>query len=146
MDNISLGMMLSNLREQKGLTQDDIAGKLHVRKTVVADIENDKIIDIDTPLVFIKGYIRSYAEIIGLSAEEYQPFINALTQQYKSYQVKNHIPNYQKRRRGIKLLLICLIILIGALGVTMYCINKESKSNLVEVSHYISPSSNHINS
>ncbi|OCG07050.1 hypothetical protein A9G13_08685 [Gilliamella sp. wkB178] len=144
MDNISLGVMLSNLREQKGLTQDDIASKLHVRKTIVADIENDKIID--TPLVFIKGYIRSYAEIVGLSAEEYQPFIDVLTQQYKSYQVKNHIPKYQKRKRGIKLLFICLIILIGALGVTIYCVNKESKSNLVEVSHYISPSSNHINS
>ncbi|OCG21013.1 hypothetical protein A9G11_08735 [Gilliamella sp. wkB108] len=144
MDNISLGMMLCNLREQKGLTQDDIASKIHVRKTVIADIENDHIVQ--TPLVYIKGYIRSYAEIVGLSTDEYQPHIDALAQQYTSQQ-KNYIQKCKRKKIGKKLLLICLLFIIGTAGIAFYFISKENKTNFVEVSHYISPSSSdHINS
>lgn len=144
MDDISLGMILASLREQKGLTQEDIARRIHIRKTVVADIEKDQ--QIDVPLVFIKGYIRAYAELVGLSVDGYQPYIDFLALQYRSYQEKNYTQNYKKKKRGLGILFFSLFIIVGVFSITIYCVNYKNKSNFVEVSHYISPSSNQINS
>lgn len=144
MDTISLGEKLSDLREKMGLTQDDIANKIHVRKTIIEDIETGQIIT--TPLVFVKGYIRSYAELVGLSAQEYQPYIDQLSEQYPSQQKSNYSCNY-KRKRGKGIWFMIIFVILCALGITLYCVNKANKSNFVEVSHYISPStSNHVNS
>ncbi|OCG32257.1 MULTISPECIES: helix-turn-helix domain-containing protein [unclassified Gilliamella] len=140
MDNISLGVMLTDLREQMGLTQDDIANKIHVRKTVVADIEKDQLPH--APLVFVKGYIRSYADIVGLPVDQYQPYIDELTQQSKSQQKKYQTQAFITKKPGkLPFIFIGLFILFCALGITLYYVNKESKNNLIEVSHYISPSS-----
>ncbi|OCG42736.1 hypothetical protein A9G25_01680 [Gilliamella sp. Bif1-4] len=139
MDNISLGVMLVDLREQMGLTQDDIANKIHVRKTVVVDIENDQLPHV--PLVFVKGYIRSYAEIVGLSVDQYQPYIDELTKQANSQQKKIQTQMFiTKKRRKAPVIFIGIFILLCALGVTLYHGNKNNKNNLIEISHYISPS------
>ncbi|NUF27827.1 cytoskeleton protein RodZ [Gilliamella bombicola] len=146
MDDISLGVMLADLREQMGLTQDDIANKIHVRKTVIDYIEKDQLPH--APLVFVKGYIRSYAEVVGLSVDQYQPYLDQLTKQSKSQQKKIQTQAFiTKKTRKTPLIFIGIFILLGALGVTLYYINKDNKSHFVEVSHYISPSpSNHVNS
>ncbi|KES17317.1 hypothetical protein GASC598B02_008630, partial [Gilliamella apicola SCGC AB-598-B02] len=95
MDNISLGGKLAYLREQMGFTQDDIANKIHVRKTIIDDIEKEQLIR--TSFVFVKGYIRSYAELVGLSADEYQPYLDELSHHYQSYEMKNYSQKYKKR-------------------------------------------------
>ncbi|MWP62364.1 helix-turn-helix domain-containing protein [Gilliamella sp. Pas-s25] len=139
MDYISLGVMLADLREQMGLTQDDIANKIHVRKTVIDDIEKNQLPH--APLVFVKGYIRSYAEIVGLSADQYQPHIDELTKQSKSQQKKIQPHTFITKKQGkAPFILISIFILLCALGITLYYVNKDDKDNLIEVSHYISPS------
>lgn len=145
-DNISLGKMLSNLRNNMGLTQEDIANKIHVRKAVVEEIENDQ--RVHAPLVFVKGYIRSYAEIVGLSEDEYQPYLEKMSKQNASEtKIKQLIPALEPRKRGKRILFFSLFVVVCIVGVTIYSFNKESKNNYVEVSHYISPSSsNHVNS
>lgn len=146
MDNISLGVMLADLREQMGLTQDDIANKIHVRKTVIDDIEKDQLPH--APLVFVKGYIRSYAEIVGLSADQYQPYINELNKQSKIQQKKAQPKTFiTKKTSKIPFLFIGVFVLLCILGIALYFINQDNKSQFVEVSHYVSPSSfSHVNS
>ncbi|OCG20353.1 MULTISPECIES: helix-turn-helix domain-containing protein [unclassified Gilliamella] len=146
MDDISLGVMLADLREQMGLTQDDIANKIHVRKAVIVDIENDQLPY--SPPVFIKGYIRSYAEIVGLSVEQYQPYLDELIKQYKTQQKKIQTQMFITKKQGkAPFIFIGIFILLCACGISLYYVNKDNKSNLIEVSHYISPSpSKHVNS
>lgn len=139
MDDISLGVMLADLRVQMGLTQDDIANKIHVRKTVIDDIEKDQLPH--APLVFVKGYIRSYAEIVGLSADQYQPHIDELAKQSKSRQKKIQPQGFITKKQGKpSFIFIGVFVVLCALGITLYYINKDDKNNLIEVSHYISPS------
>ena len=140
MDDISLGVMLADLREKMGLTQDDIANKIHVRKTVVVHIENDQLPH--APLVFIKGYIRAYAEIVGLSSDYYQPYLDELTKKFKSQQKKVQIQMFITKKQGkAPFIFWGIFILLCALCITLYYVNKDNKNNLIEVSHYISPSS-----
>ena len=60
---VSLGNKLSLLRQKLGLSQADIAAKLHLHSAIIEQIETDNIPNI--PNVFIKSYIKSYAEIVG---------------------------------------------------------------------------------
>jgi cytoskeleton protein RodZ len=145
-DNISLGVMLADLREQMGLTQDDIANKIHVRKTVIDDIEKGLLPH--APLVFVKGYIRSYAEIVGLSIEQYQPYINELNNQSKIQQKKAQSKMFiTKKTSKIPFLFIGIFFLLCVLGIALYFMNQDNKNHFVEVNHYVSPSSvNHVNS
>lgn len=144
-DNISLGKILSNSRDNLGLTQEDIANKLHVRKAVVLEIENDQLVH--APFVFVKGYIRAYAEIVGLPNEEYQPYLEDLKKQYSSQKIAELVPKDKKTKGSSKVLFVFLFIFLCALGATLYFVTKQDKSNLVEVSHYISPpTSDRVNS
>ncbi|WP_294845475.1 helix-turn-helix domain-containing protein [uncultured Gilliamella sp.] len=144
-DNISLGKILSNSRDNLGLTQEDIANKLHVRKAVVSEIENDQLVH--APFVFVKGYIRAYAEIVGLPNEEYQPYLEDLKKQYSSQKITELVPKDKKTKGSSKVLFAFLFIFLCALGATLYFVTKQDKSNLVEVSHYISPpTSDRVNS
>ncbi|MWP50027.1 MULTISPECIES: RodZ family helix-turn-helix domain-containing protein [unclassified Gilliamella] len=146
MDNISLGATLADLREQMGLTQDDIAKKIYVRKTVVDDIEKDQLPY--APLVFVKSYISSYAEIVGLSAEHYQPYINELSKQAKLKKDKTQTQMFIRKKQGNAIFVFILILIIlCTLSVTLYYVNKDNESHFIEISHYVSPSSfGHINS
>ncbi|MDF7666684.1 helix-turn-helix domain-containing protein [Orbaceae bacterium ESL0727] len=126
-----------SLREEMGLTQDDIASQIHIRTKVVADIEQGQLTN--TPFVFVRGYIRAYAEIVGLPVDEYQPFLDELSKEHTTYQMRDYSHVSQNRKRGKWLLIITILIIASALGITAYCVWSENKSNFVEVSHYISP-------
>ena len=136
-DNISLGKILSDLRSNMGLSQKDIAEQIHVRTAVISEIENDQLLH--APFVFVKGYIRSYANIVGLSADEYQPYLEILAEQYLVKETKKPKPIYSKTNRSKKPFFFGLFALVCALGVGLYYVNSQNKSNFIEVSHYISP-------
>lgn len=145
MDNTVLGAKLASLREKMGLTQGDIASKIHVRVKIVTDIEDGTLKD--TPVVFIRSYIRSYAELVGVPADEYEPFLDTLSKECDTYHMKNYSQINKNKKHGKWLLIITVFIFACALGITAYCVWKESRNNFVEVSHYISPTpSERINS
>ncbi|MDF7670586.1 helix-turn-helix domain-containing protein [Orbaceae bacterium ESL0721] len=146
MDNIvTLGVKLENLRNEKGLTQKDIAKKIHICTNVIDDIEHGELSRI--PVVFIRGYIRSYAEIVGLPLEEYHSFLEALSKNHCTYKMKDYSQINKSKKRGKWLLIISILIIMTVLGITAYCVWQENRDNFIEVSHYISPEpTNHISS
>lgn len=75
--NLSPGVQLRQAREQENLTKTDVAGRLHLRVCIIDAIEADDYTN--TPeLVFVRGYLRSYANLLGLSADHIIAAFNAL--------------------------------------------------------------------
>jgi cytoskeleton protein RodZ len=66
---IGPGQILSEAREAMGLTQQQVAEKLNFRTTLVKDIEKDQF-DHSLPATFNRGYLKNYAKLVGVSAEE----------------------------------------------------------------------------
>lgn len=62
------GMHLAYVREKKGYSQEYVAGKLHLRVRIIELLESDDYEQMPEP-VFIKGYLRAYAKLLGVPAE-----------------------------------------------------------------------------
>lgn len=62
------GMQLALVREKKGYSQEYVAGKLHLRVRIIELLEADDYEQMPEP-VFIKGYLRAYAKLLGVSPE-----------------------------------------------------------------------------
>lgn len=67
--SLSLGQQLKMAREHAKLSLEEIEGTLHVSGATLRDIENDSVDQGVNPL-FTKGYIKSYAGLVGMDKEE----------------------------------------------------------------------------
>jgi len=63
------GAVLRNEREKKGLTLDQVASITKLRAKIVEALENENWGDLP-PSVFVRGFIRSYARVLGLDGKE----------------------------------------------------------------------------
>ncbi|WP_371196138.1 RodZ domain-containing protein [Glaciecola sp. SC05] len=65
---VSVGETFSAARKQQGLTQQQVADRLHLRISSIQAIESDGI-EKGVSLTFTKGYVRLYARLLGLHAD-----------------------------------------------------------------------------
>lgn len=71
-----LGPKLSALRQQKGYTIDYVASKLHLRVRIIELLENSDFNLLPQP-VFVKGYLRAYSKLLGISPDPFLDVFNA---------------------------------------------------------------------
>lgn len=64
----SPGQLLRVAREARGLTQPEVASRLNLRVSLVRDIEEDRF-DQRTASTFTRGYLKTYAKLVGASEE-----------------------------------------------------------------------------
>ena len=63
--DMDIGAFLIEARENKNLSTQDIASKLNLTLSMVEKIEANQFVQ-DTPLAFIRGYLRSYAQQVDV--------------------------------------------------------------------------------
>jgi cytoskeletal protein RodZ len=66
---VDFGRYLSQQRQLKGLSRDDIAKATRIPPTLVAALE-DGLMERMPESVFVLNYVRSYAAAVGLSADD----------------------------------------------------------------------------
>jgi len=66
---IGPGERLQAARIKKSLTVEDVAGRMHLSKSILEAIENNNFDEITAP-IFVKGYLRAYARIVALSEDD----------------------------------------------------------------------------
>lgn len=91
------GYKLGRIREKRGFTKEYVAGKLHLRVKVIELLEADDYQQMPEP-VFIMGYLRAYAKLLGVSPE---PYINTFNNQY-ALEKKPEKALWQSRRESNK--------------------------------------------
>lgn len=70
--SLSTGQRLREARERLGLSQQTVAERLCLKMSTVREIEDDNI-PADLAPTFVRGYIRSYAKLVSLPADELLP-------------------------------------------------------------------------
>lgn len=91
------GIQLSNIRQQKGYTIEYVASKLHLRARVIELIESGEFTLLPEP-VFVKGYLRAYAKLLGVSPE---PFLKIFNSEY-NVEKKTDRALWQSKRESHK--------------------------------------------
>jgi cytoskeleton protein RodZ len=66
--SLTLGAKLKQAREQQGLSVDDVAASLKLLPRIIDSLESDNYQALPEP-VFIKGYVRLYAELLHLPTQ-----------------------------------------------------------------------------
>ena len=74
---IGPGERLQAARIQKGLSLEDVAGRMHLSPSILEAIEENNFEEITAP-IFVKGYLRAYARIVALDEDD-------MIQQYIDY-------------------------------------------------------------
>ena len=68
-DNSTLGARLRAARKQCNLGVEQVARELHLDAAVIEALENDNQADLPAA-IFVQGYVRGYARLVGLEADE----------------------------------------------------------------------------
>lgn len=68
-DHATFGRFLSQQRELRGLSRDDLASATRIPPTLIAALE-DGLPQRLPERIFVLNYIRSYAQVVGLSFDE----------------------------------------------------------------------------
>lgn len=76
------GAYLASLREEKGYTTEYVAGKLCLRVKVIELLEQDDYSNLPEP-VFVKGYIRAYANLLEIDSMSLLSAFNCLVKTEK---------------------------------------------------------------
>lgn len=114
------GAYLANIREQRGYSQDFVASRLHLRTQVIDHLEADDYSSLPES-VFVKGYIRAYANLLEIDSE---PLLNSFKQQQQADEKKPEKALWQSRREPNKslrliqwLTLLFAFIVLVSLGI-----------------------------
>lgn len=106
-------MQLANIRQQKGYTIEYVASKLHLRVRIIELIENGEFHLLPEP-VFVKGYLRAYSKLLGVSPD---PFLKVFDAQYV-FEKKPERALWQSKRESHKAeYIIRWFTVVFALGV-----------------------------
>ena len=66
----TVSALLIEARERSGLSQEEVADQLFLTSTFIGYIDEAEFHKIPKGTAFIKGYIRSYARVVGLDGDE----------------------------------------------------------------------------
>lgn len=62
------GQMLADNRESKGLSINDVAAQLNITEDIINGLERDDYSNLP-PAIYTRGYLRSYANLLGIDPE-----------------------------------------------------------------------------
>ncbi|EWH12347.1 hypothetical protein DS2_01460 [Catenovulum agarivorans DS-2] len=118
--NVSVGLLLQQTRVKQGLSEQDVAGSLNLKVSIIQGIENDDFSTVAVP-TYIKGYLRAYAKLLSL--DEQAVIALYYQQQPVEYNAENKLKSFSKKTSqqahdnrlmlvtyGIVLILIALIV------------------------------------
>lgn len=134
---LTAGQLLRQAREKVGLTQETVADRLCLKLTTVREIEADSVPANIAP-TFLRGYMRSYAKLVGLPESEIIGLINqqAPVKQVKMATTQNYsLGKSHKKREGwlMKITWVILIILVALVGAWWWQGHQADQQNLVSM-------------
>jgi cytoskeletal protein RodZ len=142
----SLGDYFKQAREKKGLSLEHIVSQTRIQEYHLQALESEDFANLPAK-VFTKGFVRSYAKVLGLDEDEaLQYFLEASGTFYEQHQPEQSHVNVLLEadpRQKINWTLALSIIVVIAIGVVWYGFPQQQESQIVvsepEVSAPIEP-------
>lgn len=115
------GQRLLAAREAQGRSFDDVVHELRLDPRVVAAIEADNLEGLGAP-VFVKGYLRSYARLLGLPEQDivaaWQP-VEQDPEEFRTLSMQREV----KTGASLSMFLLWALLALLALGALLYLLS-----------------------
>ncbi|SKA55256.1 cytoskeleton protein RodZ [Enterovibrio nigricans] len=111
------GTVLKQAREQMGLSAQDVADRLRLRVSVIQELEAN-CCDGQQIATFTRGYIRSYAKLVGVDADSLlgdfkpSPEIDENAQKMQSFSGRAHREKHDSRVMGLTWIILAVVVSI----------------------------------
>ncbi|WP_166263711.1 RodZ domain-containing protein [Marinobacter caseinilyticus] len=119
-DHGTVGRTLRKAREAAGLTVNQVAQDQHLRPSVIQYIENGDYEQIESEL-FLKGYVRTYAGLVGLNQNEViadlDDELEPLRKEREQAQQVNPLQDIERRKRHKKRIARSVFLVVVVLGI-----------------------------
>ncbi len=116
---IGPGVRLRMVREELGLKRSDVAAGLRLREEIIVDIERDNY-NKSPEVVFLRGYLRSYARLLNIDADEIISSFNNLNLPEKKNERLISVPIIRKKRSKVADRLTRWMIYLFILGLVSW--------------------------
>ncbi|ATB26654.1 helix-turn-helix domain-containing protein [Melittangium boletus] len=111
MDHVEFGKYLSQQRELRGMSRDEVSRVTKISPSLIAALEEGQVERLPTR-VFVVNYIRSYATVIGLAPEDallrYEE-VSKATPELSPVALERE----RRRRAWVVLAVLLLLVLLG---------------------------------
>ncbi|MCP4472552.1 MAG: helix-turn-helix domain-containing protein [Gammaproteobacteria bacterium] len=113
---IGPGERLQAERIKKGLSLEDVAGRMHLSNNILEAIEENNFDEITAP-IFVKGYLRAYARIVALNEDD---MIEQYLEMYSEEDppissTSNMVPELSVKDARIKWTTYLVVLVLGVL-------------------------------
>jgi transcriptional regulator with XRE-family HTH domain len=131
----TLGARLKKARENRSLSLTDVEHETKIRSRYLEAIEENRF-DL-VPLSHSKGFVRRYAEFIGLSGSDIEEELARLTE--VSYKKQPFAPRPIAREKSwiitprVMLIVLSVIVLIGFIGYITYQVKQFAAPPMLEI-------------
>lgn len=132
-EDISLGNLLRRTREERNIDLDEAVRVTRIRRHSLEALENEEW-DKLPPQVFVKGFLRSYAEFLGLDKEM---VLNSYLKTSPFQKYKPQALNEIKQRLGRWNLTIIIPVLALALIASIIYLKRNNISIVEKVFQYL---------
>lgn len=119
-----LGFLLRSEREKKGLSHDQVVQVTRLRRHYVEALEKEDWDKLPPP-VFVRGFIRSYARVLGLDE---QKALSLYEKSAPKTPTTISFKKFSKRRRGSYYFIGVVLALIVAAGLYIWVENLSTRS------------------
>lgn len=137
-----LGVLLRERRSQRHISVDDVSAHLKISARLIRDIESgsDELLPHS---VYVRGFIKSYAKMIGIDEEELAPYMLVFDQVEAGQpeQITNQALPVENRGSGWLFKLLFVLLLVGFGGYWYYSTYFKDTSMLEHAEKMISLSS-----
>ncbi|GGI68013.1 cytoskeleton protein RodZ [Shewanella gelidii] len=132
----TLGPILRAAREQKGMSIDDIAERLHLRPSIVKDIEADCFNDIASS-TYARGYVRNFARIVEASEPQVMACLARQVPSVDEHAMQSFSRKTSREARDNRLMLVTYLIV--AVLLTLLIVWWVQKSELLSGKDFSQP-------
>lgn len=132
---MSIGKKLLSLRQQKGLSQQELADYLHVSRQTVSKWESDlSLPDMKMSLTIAEFYEITITELLGIEEETTE---NTLKQLYERTNIVfDNMQKEYKKGRFLDLCVIALCILSLTVSLVLLTKSKNQKQEIINNNYY----------
>ena len=123
-EDMSLGIFLKKSREERHIELDEVAEATRIRRHTLEAIENDEWSKLPSQ-VFIKGFLKSYAEFLGLDKET---VIHHYLRASSFEKTSQEAPKKTRLQSGRTYLILVIAVLTLVFIITLIYFNKRNIS------------------